>query len=576
MQYRTQRTQAKNSIDFTPFPEPHIHYPVSSGEALKGLEQIQQSIKVADDKTIGIDTESNWEEHNPNSGHLLLLQLGWQSDQGLEALVIHRRLITGDVLEALWQLLTDSSITKCFQNMKFDRVIVQRDLAITIAPPYFDTLLAALVLDNRGKHGLGALTERYLRHSLDKSHQTSFAGFNLDTPINAGQVSYGAKDAVVLLPLRDEMLKSLAIRPKAKGLVELEHQVAEVMMEAEPPAADAKRVLRQLNLELTEQLQKLSKYWGSGQRQVSLIDDGSSTPTINLSNTKGLQSGLKKVGVDVESTSPDALLKVCHQHPSVVSLLRAKWLKSQIASIENAISEGKDPMAFIQLNKLGYMENKGRPLPLEDILCPDGDTQYWVISAPLIEWWALGAITRTDYGLAKSRQGLIEEHLSHLDDSVAEAVMKGAFMYKLGATRLALYVWEETGVALAEKDLDKIIKALKRTVGDTLDSWHQEKPTTSLRLLSGRTVFWDSKPSYRDWAEVSIKGTVSDWLKQSIIKLHQQGVNIASIYHQQIIIDVSTHCPNALKQAIYQSFQLPVQGFHAMLEVVIKPLANSI
>jgi ribonuclease D len=183
--------------------------------------------------------------------------------------------------------------------MRFDRAIIQRDLDITIAPPYFDTLLGALVLDNRGKHGLGALCERYLKHSLDKSHQTSFGGYTLSTPISEAQVSYGAKDAVVLLPLKGKLLGALATRPQVKALVDLEHRFTEVMMEAKPPKASIQQVLTQLSADLNEQLQELSRYWDKGQRQVSLIDsDGSTTHAINLNSLKQIQQGLEKVKVN--------------------------------------------------------------------------------------------------------------------------------------------------------------------------------------------------------------------------------------------------------------------------------------
>ena len=74
--------------------------------------------------------------------------------------------------------------------------------------PLFDTMLAAQVLDGgnyAASYSLEAVVERYLDESLDKSEQRS----DWSGKLSVAQLEYAARDARVLLPLRERLAASL-------------------------------------------------------------------------------------------------------------------------------------------------------------------------------------------------------------------------------------------------------------------------------------------------------------------------------------------------------------------------------
>src|SRR5207244_13032743 len=72
----------------------------------------------------------------------------------------------------------------------------------------FDTLLASQLVsagDIEERHGLAAITERYLNDTVDKSERLS----NWEFELSEAQLEYAARDAAVLIPLRDKLIERI-------------------------------------------------------------------------------------------------------------------------------------------------------------------------------------------------------------------------------------------------------------------------------------------------------------------------------------------------------------------------------
>ncbi|HWT02288.1 MAG TPA: DNA polymerase [Pyrinomonadaceae bacterium] len=128
-------------------------------------------------------------------------------------------------LEPLRRLLAGLRPVKVAHNAKFDAKWVRHFLGAELCGDYdsrsnadggetvergglFDTLLASQIIsagEQEDRHGLGVVVERYLDQTLDKSMQLSDWGGELSD----GQLEYAARDASVMLPLRDELVKQL-------------------------------------------------------------------------------------------------------------------------------------------------------------------------------------------------------------------------------------------------------------------------------------------------------------------------------------------------------------------------------
>jgi DNA polymerase-1 len=96
-------------------------------------------------------------------------------------------------------------------NLKFDyRMLMAAGLRLPadLGRRTSDTMLASLLLSagfRSERHRLGDLTQRYLSVELDKSEQVS----NWSGDLNEEQLLYAARDAAVLLPLRDRLREEI-------------------------------------------------------------------------------------------------------------------------------------------------------------------------------------------------------------------------------------------------------------------------------------------------------------------------------------------------------------------------------
>ena len=147
---------------------------------------------------IGADIETT--ALDPRDGKTRLLQLAIPE----ETFVVDVFAVKD--LSPLKEVLENGPV-KALHNSKFDYQFLLAEHGISLSP-VFDTMLATQLLDG-GEYGasyaLEAVAERYLEETVDKSaRREDWSG-----GLSQRQLEYAARDAAILLPLRERLAGKL-------------------------------------------------------------------------------------------------------------------------------------------------------------------------------------------------------------------------------------------------------------------------------------------------------------------------------------------------------------------------------
>src|SRR2546422_8630668 len=249
-----------------------------------------------------------------------------------------------EVLSPLRQLLSSLRPIKIAHNAKFDAKFIKHNLGVDIGG-LFDTLLASQLVsagDIEERHGLEVIAGRYLNETVDKSERLS----NWEFELSESQLQYAARDAAVLLPLREKLID----RIKALSLV----QCAQLEFECVMPVVDLElagffmdkqRWLEQLAIveerrgELANELQEML---GEGVAQASLF--GPSRANINLDSQQQVTDSLTRLGIPLpDSTRNWKLQPLAAQYPVVAKLLEYRTMQKALTSYGQNMIEFINP-----------------------------------------------------------------------------------------------------------------------------------------------------------------------------------------------------------------------------------------
>src|SRR5262249_31346358 len=177
-------------------------------KVIKTAEQLRTAIaSLSTEAAIGLDTETT--DLDPYTSRLRLIQLA-ALDQvyiiDLDAFA-DAGLLKSDAMLPLKRLLEASRPIKIAHNAKFDAKFIKHNLGAELGG-LFDTLLASQLIgagDIEERHGLETVASRYLNEVVDKSERLSNWNFEL----SEAQLAYAARDAAVLVPLREKLIERL-------------------------------------------------------------------------------------------------------------------------------------------------------------------------------------------------------------------------------------------------------------------------------------------------------------------------------------------------------------------------------
>ena len=316
-------------------------------ELIKTSDELRKAIEIlATQPVVGLDTETT--ELDPYTSRLRLIQL---ATPDRVYIVDFDHFANGDATQSdalapLRRLLEAPRPIKIAHNAKFDAKFIKHNLGADLGG-VFDTLLASQLVgagDIEERHGLETVASRYLNEAVDKSERLSNWNFEL----SEAQLEYAARDAAVLLPLREKLIDRL----KSESLV----KVAQLEFECVMPVVDIElagfymhkeRWLEQLSIvekrrvELAEQLQQVL---AEESTQGNLFG-GPQREDINLDSQQQLTKALTRLGIPLpESTRNWKLQPLAVEYPIIGTLLEYRTVQKALTSYGENMIEMINPV----------------------------------------------------------------------------------------------------------------------------------------------------------------------------------------------------------------------------------------
>src|SRR5258708_4698789 len=177
-------------------------------QVIKNADDLRQAVqKISSQPTVGLDTETT--DLDPYTSRLRLIQLATPECVYIVDLDAFstENLSQSEALAPLRRLLEALRPIKIAHNAKFDAKFIKHNFGVDLGG-LFDTLLASQLVgagDIEERHGLDSVANRYLNELVDKSERLS----NWDFELSEAQLEYAARDAAILLPLRERLIERL-------------------------------------------------------------------------------------------------------------------------------------------------------------------------------------------------------------------------------------------------------------------------------------------------------------------------------------------------------------------------------
>jgi len=283
-----------------------------------GLEAVVDELARA--SVVGVDVETTGLD--PRDGRLRLLQLATpQKTFVVDAFSVRD-------LSPLAPILEDGP-EKVLHNSKFDYEFLLEQHGIRLHP-IFDTMLAAQLLDG-GQQGssyaLEAVAERYLEEEVDKAaRREDWSG-----QLSEEQLRYAAKDAAILLPLREVLAERLA-EERLRRIARIEFGAVGAIAEMEL-AGIRLDLSRWRELEETirrrrdEAAAELESFFPPPEGMLPLEGLG---PGLNLNSPQQVMGAFRSLGIELPDTRVWTLLGV--DHPAARALLRYRELQKKLGT----------------------------------------------------------------------------------------------------------------------------------------------------------------------------------------------------------------------------------------------------
>ena len=538
----------------------------------EGVKKACDELKTED--FLGFDTETT--ELDPYEGNLRLVQLS----NGKDTYVIDLKPFTekGDLrtledLAPLREILAAPKPIKIAHNAKFDAKWVRHHLG-TDVNGIFDTLLASQLIaagDQDRRHNLAEVASFFLGIEVDKSEQVS--DWNA-AELSASQIQYAAKDAAVMIGLREKIVERL----KQDGLVTVAKLEFDCVM---PIAAMELNGFYLDEARWREQLEKVKKEQGkvalelqqmlsAGVAQASLFG----VAEINLNSQAQVSDALKNLGVPIpETTRGWQLEPLALEYPVVAKLLEYRGVAKAISSFGETILESIKPQTgrihsdFRQIGAPTGRFSCSKPniqqIPHEEeyrrcFRAPEG-RKLVIADYSQIELRILADFSNdenfinafksgTDFHTTAAAQvfNVKPEDVSADQRSFAKRLNFGV-VYGIGASRFAMM----TGLSQSKAE-DTMRRYFATYRG--LDAWLRDAARKAVqdriaRTASGRMYrfrFDEGDRSQiggaqRNGKNFPIQGSSADILKRALHLLHEKmrgtSAKLVNIVHDEIIVE---------------------------------------
>ncbi|MEJ7577940.1 MAG: DNA polymerase [Pyrinomonadaceae bacterium] len=298
--------------------------------------------KLSKEAVVGFDTETT--SLDPYDGRIRLVQLaapGFIFIFDLDKLAPNGDAAGAENLQPLRNLLSAPRPVKVAHHAKFDVKWMKHFLGVEVCG-LFDTLLASQLIaagNQEERHSLDAVAARFLDETVDKTEQRSDWGGELSD----SQLAYAARDAAIMLPLRENMIERL----KRDELV----RCAALEFDCVPATADIelagvfldvnlwREQMKNVELLRARLAQELQSMLSEGTVQGSLFVDARAD--VNIDSHTQLTAALKRLNVPVpDSTRNWKLQPLAADYPVVAKLLEYRTVQKSLTSYgQNIIDE---------------------------------------------------------------------------------------------------------------------------------------------------------------------------------------------------------------------------------------------
>lgn len=308
-------------------------------ELITTPDELQTALDALSSETfIGFDTETTGLD--PHRSQLRLMQFASRN----ESYIVDLFHFPKDALRPVLNLLAASQPIKVAHNAKFDAEFLRQHYGIRLGA-IFDTYLASLLIsagNESDRHGLEPVAARYLSVELDKSFQMS----DWSGELTESQLEYAARDAQILLPLREKLqakLDELELMQVAKLEFDCVNAMAGLELAGIYLHADCWRAqVAQTKAAYDQVAAKLQKELSAGAPQMSLFEEA--TSSINLDSPAQIREALGRLGIKVESTREVHLLTLARQHPVIAVLLDYRGLSKSLSAYGLGLLEFINPV----------------------------------------------------------------------------------------------------------------------------------------------------------------------------------------------------------------------------------------
>ena len=540
---------------------------------------------------IGLDTETT--DLDPYNSRLRLIQLA--TPDGVRIIDIdafaNDGLANNEALASLKRLLAASRPIKIAHNAKFDAKFIKHKLGVDLGG-LFDTLLASQLVgagDIEERHGLDAVAGRYLNESVDKSERLS----NWEFELSEAQLEYAARDAAILLPLREkliERLKALELVPCAQ--LEFECVVPVSNIELNGFFMQKARWLEQLSaveIKRAELANELQEILGQDAAQGSLF--GPARANINLDSHQQLTESLNRMGVPVpDSTRNWKLQPLAVQYPVIATLLEYRTVQKALTSYGQNMIDLINPATgrlHADFRQIGAPTGRFSctnpniqqvPHAVEYRRCFSGNPsgrKLVIADYSQIELRILAEFSR-DSGFIEAFNSGADLHrvtAAQVFNVAAEQVSKEqrdfakrlnfGVVYGIGAQRFSIMTG--VGVPEAENILRKYFATYRGLDNYLREAANRAVREKQARTASGRLVRFrfdeqdrqQISMTQRNGKNTPIQGTSADILKRALRLLEDDlrgtSAKIVNIIHDEIVVEVDADEAQEIAQKVEQA-----------------------
>ncbi|MBA2595911.1 MAG: bifunctional 3'-5' exonuclease/DNA polymerase, partial [Chloroflexia bacterium] len=524
---------------------------------------------------LGLDVETTG--LNPRGDSLQLVQL---------ATYDHVYLIDPQSVDlaSLTPLLETSTATIIGHNLGFDLGFLHAaGLPLPAGDRIFDTLLASQLIDGGahpngtktadpsgasgrggkpaqiGYHSLAAVAHRWLDEILDKTLQVS----DWSGPLTDEQIAYAARDAAILLPLRDALDAALKEDDLANvAALEFAALPAVVWMEATGVPLDvaAWTVLRDGAIATLAAVDA----------ELAVV-----LPGVNVDSPAQLTAALASLGITVPNVQEATLRAVADQHPAVDLVLRRKDVKKRVSTYGDGYLEHVHPVTgriHASYRLIGAasgrmscskpnLQNIPREIDYRRCVRPsagrvlikaDYSQIELRIAAQVSGDVAMQEAFRTGEDLhTKTARAVLGREPTKHDRQLAKALNFG-LLYGMGATKLRSYAETDYGVTLTSGEATRFREQFFRTYPE-IRRWqlsHQSADPITTKTLSGRLR--KAVSFYAEQLASPISGAGADILKLALARLWNDRAAVPSatpilVVHDEIVIEANADDADAAR-----------------------------